>query len=62
MRPAVVARIGIGFDGQGPFRIEVFGIEKLLHQTAHNRRRAGLLQIVSGLDRDKAGVADARRK
>jgi hypothetical protein len=28
----------------------------------HNRCGAGLLQIVSGLDRDKAGVADARRE
>ena len=37
-------------------------IEKLLHQAGHNRRRTGLLQIVSGLDGDKAGVADARRK
>jgi hypothetical protein len=39
-----------------------FRIEKLLHQLGHNFRRAGLLQIVSGLDRDKAGIADARRK
>jgi hypothetical protein len=37
-------------------------IEKLLHQAGHNRRRTRLLQIVSGLDGDKAGVADARRK
>ena len=49
-------------DGIGLLHHRSFRIEKLLHQLGHNGRRTGLLQVVSGLDRDKAGVADARRK
>jgi hypothetical protein len=52
----------LGSTSTGQPRHRSFRIEKLLHQLGHNGRRAGLLQIVSGLDRHKAGVADARRK
>jgi hypothetical protein len=42
--------------------IAVLRLEKTLHQAAHCGRWYGLLQIVSGLDHDKAGIADASRK
>ena len=36
--------------------------EKLVDQSGYRRRRAGPLQIVSGVESDDAGVADSRRK